>query len=130
MTLKIMNERDSSNYRTHFKQKTRVVVIKRIDKQIVRKSQKGSPKEENRRQAKPNNRNLQKLSKPIKFIQKSQFRKSQKKQLGILLKRKLQNLMLKSKVISGKTISHSHLVSVLTSLMSLTRTLVNTKPRT
>ena len=130
MILKIMNERDSNNYRTHFKPKMRVAVIKRIDKQIVRKSQREYQRVENRRQAKPNNRNLQKLSKPIKFIQKSQFRKSQKKQLGILLKRKLQNLMLKSKVISGKTISHSHHASVLTSLMFLTRTLVNTKPRT
>ena len=127
MILKIMNERDFNNYRTHFRQKMRVV-IKRIDKQIVRKSQ--SLKEENRKQAKLNNRNLQKLSKPIRCIQKSQFRKSQKKQLVISLKRKLQNLMLKSKVIFGKTISHSHLASVLTSSMSLTRTLVNTKPRT
>ena len=122
-----MNERDSSNYRTLFRQKTRVV-IKRIDKQIVSKRQ--FLKEENRNQAKLNNRNLQKLSKPIRCIQKSQFRKSQKKQLVILLKRKLQNLMLKSKVIFGKTISHSRLASVSTSSMSLTRTLVNTKPRT
>ena len=127
MILKIMNEKDFNNYRTLFRQKMRVV-IKRIDKQIVRKSQ--SLKEENRKQAKLNNRNLQKLSKPIRFIQKSQFRKLQKKQLVILLKRKLLKLMLKSKVIFGKTISHSRLASVLTSSMSLTRTLVNTKPRT
>ena len=127
MILKIMNEKDFNNYRTLFRQKMRVV-IKRIDKQIVRKSQ--SLKEENRKQAKLNNRNLQKLSKPIRFIQKSQFRKSQKKQLVISLKRKLLKLMLKSKVIFGKTISHSRLASVLTSSMSLTRTLVNTKPRT
>ena len=127
MILKIMNERDFNNYRTLFRQKMRVV-IKRIDKQIVRRSQ--FQKEENRKQAKLNNRNLQKLSKPIRFIQKSQFRKSQKKQLVISLKRKLLKLMLKSKVIFGKTISHSRLASVLTSSMSLTRTLVNTKPRT
>ena len=127
MILKIMNEKDFNNYRTLFRQKMRVV-IKRIDKQIVRKSQ--SLKEVNRKQAKLNNRNLQKLSKPIRFIQKSQFRKLQKKQLVILLKRKLLKLMLKSKVIFGKTISHSRLASVLTSSMSLTRTLVNTKPRT
>ena len=80
MILKIMNERDFNNYRTLFRQKMRVV-IKRTDKQIVRKSQ--SLKEENRKQAKLNNRNLQKLSKPIRCIQKSQFRKSQKKQPGI-----------------------------------------------
>ena len=122
-----MNERDFNNYRTLFRKKMRVVA-KRIDKQIVRKSQ--SLKEENRKQAKLNNRNLQKLSKPIRCIQKSQFRKSQKKQLGISLKRKLLKLMLKSKVIFGKTISHLRLASVLTSSMSLTRTLVNTKPRT
>ena len=127
MILKIMNERDSNNYRTLFRQKMRVV-IKRIDKQIVRKRQ--SLKEENRNQAKLNNRNLQKLSKPIRCIQKSQFRKSQKKQPGISSKRKLLKLMLKSKVIFGKTISHSRLASVSTSSMSLTRTLVNTKPRT
>ena len=127
MIQRIMNERDSNNYRTLFRQKMRVV-IKRIDKQIVRKRQ--SLREENRNQAKLNSRNLQKLSKPIRCIQKSQFRKSQKKQLVILLKRKLQNLMQKSKVIFGKTISHSLLASVLTSSMSLTRTLVNTKPRT
>ena len=122
-----MNERDFNNYRTLSKKKMRVVA-KRIDKQIVRKSQ--SLKEENRKQAKLNNRNLQKLSKPIRCIQKSQFRKSQKKQLVISLKRKLLKLMLKSKVIFGKTISHLRLASVLTSSMSLTRTLVNTKPRT
>ena len=127
MILKIMNERDFNNYRTLFRQKMRVV-IKRIDKQIVRRSQ--FQKEENRKQAKLNNRNLQKLSKPIRFIQKSQFRKSQKKQLVISLKRKLLKLMLKSKVIFGKTISHSRHASVSTSSMSLTRTLVNTKPRT
>ena len=124
-----MNERDFSNYRTRFSKKMRVV-IKRIDKQIVRKSQSNNLKEENRKQAKLNNRNLQKLSKPIRCIQKSQFRKSQKKRLGISLKRKLPNLMPKSKVISGKIILHSHHASVLTSSMSLTRTLVNTKPRT
>ena len=129
MILKIMNGRDFSNYRTRFSKKMRVV-IKRIDKQIVRKSQSNNLKVENRKQAKLNNRNLQKLSKPIRFIQKSQFRKSQKKQLVISLKRKLLKLMLKSKVIFGKTISHSRLASVLTSSMSLTRTLVNTKPRT
>ena len=127
MILKIMNEKDFSNYRMLFRRKMRVV-IKRIDKLIVRKSQ--SLKEENRRPARLNNRNLQKLSKPIRCIQKSQFRKSQKKQLVISLKRKLLKLMLKSKVIFGKTISHSRLASVLTSSMSLTRTLVNTKPRT
>ena len=127
MIQKIMNERDSNNYRTLFRQKMRVV-IKRIDKQIVRKRQ--SLKEENRNQAKLNNRNLQKLSKPIRCIQKSQFRKSQKKQPGISSRKKPQKLMLKSKVIFGKTISHSRLASVSTSSMSLTRTLVNTKPRT
>ena len=127
MILKIMNEKDFNNYRTLFRQKMRVV-IKRIDKQIVRKSQ--FQREGNRRQAKLNSKNLQKLSKPIRCIQKSQFRKSQKKQLVISLKRKLLKLMLKSKVIFGKTISHSRLASVLTSSMSLTRTLVNTKPRT
>ena len=127
MIQKIMNERDSNNYRTLFRQKMRVV-IKRIDKQIVRKRQ--SLKEENRNQAKLNNRNLQKLSKPIRCIQKSQFRKSQKKQPEISSRKKPQKLMLKSKVIFGKTISHSRHASVLTSSMSQTRTLVNTKPRT
>ena len=127
MIQKIMNERDSNNYRTLFRQKMRVV-IKRIGKQIVRKRQ--SLKEENRNQAKLNNRNLQKLSKPIRCIQKSQFRKSQKKQPEISSRKKHQKLMLKSKVIFGKTISHSRLASVSTSSMSLTRTLVNTKPRT
>ena len=128
MIQKIMNERDSNNYRTHLGQEMRVVVIKRIDKQIVRKSQ--FQREGNRRQAKLNSKNLQKLSKPIRCIQKSQFRKSQKKQLVISLKRKLLKLMLKSKVIFGKTISHLRLASVLTSSMCPTRTLVNTKPRT
>ena len=55
MIQKIMNKRDSNNYRTHLGQEMRVVVIKRIDKQIVRKSQ--SLKEENRKQVKLNNRN-------------------------------------------------------------------------
>ena len=128
MIQKIMNERDSNNYRTLSNKKMRVVVIKRIDKQIVRKSQ--SQREGNRKQAKLNSKNLQKLSKPIRCIQKSQFRKSQKKQPVITLKRKLLNLMLKSKAIFGKTISHSHHGSVLTSSMYLTRTLANTRPQT
>ena len=128
MIQKIMNERDSNNYRTLSNKKMRVVVIKRIDKQIVRKSQ--FQREGNRKQAKLNSKNLQKLSKPIRCIQKSQFRKSQKKQPAITLKRKLLNLMLKSKAIFGKTISHSRHGSVLTSSMYLTRTSVNTRPQT
>ena len=128
MIQKIMNERDSNNYRTHLGQEMRVVVIKRIDKQIVRKSQ--SQKEGNRKQAKLNSKNLQKLSKPIRCIQKSQFRKLQKKQPVILLKRKLLKLTQKSKEIFGKTISHLRLASVLTSSMYLTRTSVNTRPQT